>query len=117
MDLDRKLSKWGVLYYWLPIINKELIPYDLFFDQLICVKKSETPYIYSGYFTVGYYSAKSNVEFCQLIVQFDEKGRISKRRLLTWKEEERGVIMHIPKNMLILDNQANFPFLDPCQLS
>jgi hypothetical protein len=120
MDLERKLSRWGVLYYWVPIINQELLPYDLFFDELICVKKSG-PFIYSGYFTVGYSSSKSHdVEFCQLIVQFDEKGRLCKRRLLTWKEEEIGVITHIPKNMLILDNQANFTFEKPekpCQLS
>ena len=121
MNLERKLSKWGVLYFWKPIINQELLPYDLFFDELICVKESETPFIYSGDFTVGYYSGKSHdVEFCQLIVLFDEKGRFRKKRLLTWKEEERGVITHIPKNMLILDNQANFPFLEkdkPCEVS
>jgi hypothetical protein len=117
---ERRISKWGVLYFWQPIINKELMPYDLFFDELICVKKSG-PFIYSGYFTVGYSSAKSHdVEFCQLIVQFDEKGRICKRRLLTWKEEGRCLISQIPKNMLILDNRANF-FLEkpakPCQVS
>ena len=108
MNLERKLSKWGVLYFWEPIINKELMSYDLFFDELICVKKSETPFIYSGYFTVGYSSGKSHdVEFCQLIVLFNEKGRFRKKRLLTWKEDY-GVITHIPKNMLILDNRANF---------
>jgi len=108
------------LYYWIPIINYELIPYDLFFDELICVKKSET-FIYSGYFTVGYYSAKSHdVEFCQLIVLFDEKGRLRKRRLITWKKEDSLVISMIPKNLMILDNRADFPFLEPsksCRLS
>ena len=121
MALERKLSRWGVLYYWVPIINYELIPYDLFFDELICVKKSETPYIYSGYFTVGYYSAKSHdVEFCQLIVLFDKKGKLRKRRLITWKKEESLVISMIPKNLMILDNRADFLFLEPskpCQLS
>lgn len=120
---ERILSKWGVLYYWEPIINKELLPYDLFFDELICVKKSEAPFMYSGYFTVGYSSGKSHdVEFCQLIVQFDEKGRLRKKRLLTWKDEERFVINMSPKNLMILDNRANFPFLEepkhkPCQLT
>lgn len=114
---ERILSKWGVLYFWEPIINKELLPYDLFFAELICVKKSEAVNIYSGYFTVGYSSAKSHdVEFCQLIVQFDEKGRFCKRRLLTWKEEERGVITMSPKHLMILDNRADFPFLlEPCK--
>lgn len=118
---ERILSKWGVLYYWLPIIHKELLPYDLFFDELICVRKSEAPFMYSGYFTVGYSSGKSHdVEFCQLIVQFDEKGRLRKRRLLTWKEEERYLITMSPNHLMILDNRANFPFLEepskPCKI-
>ena len=116
---ERLLSKWGVLYYWEPIINQELLPYDLFFDELICVKKSEAVNIYSGYFTVGY-SGKSDVEFCQLIVQFDEKGRLRKRRLITWKEEDRLIITMTPNHLMILDNRANFPFLKdpskPCKI-
>ena len=114
---ERILSKWGVLYYWEPIINQELLPYDLFFDELICVKKSEAAFMYSGYFTVGYSSGKSHdVEFCQLIVQFDEKGRLRKRRLVTWKEEGRYLITMSPNHLMILDNRANFPFLlEPCK--
>ena len=39
---------------------------------------------------------------------------------MTWKKEDSLVISMSPKNLMILDNRADFPFLEhsePCQLS
>jgi hypothetical protein len=110
----RRLSKWGLLYIWEPIINHHLIKYAMIFDQLICVKKSELhPLIYSGYFTVHNYSEDyEDVKFCQYIVQFSNEGKVLKRRLLTWLEEYSIVISLTPKHLIIFDNRSYFPWLD-----
>jgi len=105
-----RLSRWGVLYIWEPLINQELLQYEIRFDKLICVKKSLN-LIYSGYFTVHHYSDDfKEVKFGQLIVQFNDQGKVIKKRVLTWPEEYGVLIRETPKQMFILDHRSKFPW-------
>ena len=110
----RFLSKWCALYIWEPTVNKDLLPYDMYFDQLICIKKSDIcPLIFSAYFTVKRYeNARDDVKFCQYIVQFDDVGRFKKRCVMTWREVEKGLITTIKKENLVLDNRKDFDWLN-----
>lgn len=109
--MERKLSKWGVLYFWEPILNKNMLEYDLEFDKLICVKRA-TPLAYIGYYTVKHLSNKNkNLKFCQLIVDFDHKGRIKRRYLLTWRECDKGIIRLCKGQDFIFDKREEFDWL------
>ena len=112
--MNRRLSKWGVLHVWENIINKDLLPHNMKFDELICVKKSNTV-IYAGYFTIHNFSdVDKNDKFGQILVQFNEEGKMIKRRMMTLSEDFAMIVANIPKELLIFDNRDKFPWLLNC---
>jgi hypothetical protein len=109
--MERKLSKWGALYFWEPILNKNMLQYDLEFDKLICVKMAN-PTSYIGYYTVKHLSNNKNIKFCQFNLIFDNKGRIKSSYLLTWRECDKGIIILGKGQKFIFDKREDFDWLD-----
>ena len=109
--MERKLSKWGVLYFWEPVLNKNMLEFDMEFDKLICVKRV-SPLAYIGYYTVKHLSNNKNIKFCQFNVIFDHKGRIKSTYLLTWRECDKGIIFLGKGQDFIFDNRHEFDWMD-----
>lgn len=110
--MERKLSKWGVLYFWEPIINKNMLEYDLEFDKLICVKRAST-LAYIGYYTVKHLTNKNkHLKFCQFNATFDHKARIKTNCLMTWRECDKGIIFLGKGQTFIYDKREEFEWLN-----
>ena len=103
------LSRYGVLYFWEPAINKILVEYNLYLSKVICVRKvGQLEFV--AYFEVEPFSG-INKRFGQFYVQFDKRGRMVSNTLLTWSRSSKCMITSLKNEDLIFDKRSEFEWI------
>jgi hypothetical protein len=104
------LSRYGVLYFWEPAINKILVGYNLYLNKVICVRKvGQLEFV--AYFEVEPCSGINNKRFGQFYVQFDKRGRMVSNTLLTWSRSSKCMITSLKNEDLIFDKRSEFEWI------
>ena len=96
------LDRYGTLFFWEGYIN-ELLK-DLFFDKLICIRK--TPYVYIGYFTVN-----DPELYGQIIVRFGKRSFKTSEPIL-WPRKGPLLMKYLYEgDVLIFDKRHEFDWI------